>query len=181
MDDVGLPFDSAQGGELVEPLLKAYWEQLHDRLVESRGLLSAKIDALLKSEIDKRGFPDFDEHRYAAYREASLAFLEERIEAYNPVGLQYLFDPDRRREAAELEFGLDWFNGRDEFERLLDAAGRKAGSGLTDEQLCQSAGELIREMGAYPDHSIIAGYEAAPAPQKLADYIVARAIEEVIY
>lgn len=167
MDEVGL-------------LLKAYWEQLHDRLVESRGLLSAKIDTLLRSEIDKREFPGFDKHRYAAYQEASLAFLEERIEAYNPVGLQYLFDPDRRREAAELEFGLDWFSGREEFERLLDAAACKAGPGLTDEQLRQSAGELIREMGAYPNRSIIAGYEAAPTSQKLADYIVARAIEEII-
>jgi len=167
MDEVGL-------------LLKAYWEQLHDRLVESRGLLSVKIDTLLKSEIDKRGFPGFDEHGYAAYREASLAFLEERIEAYNPVGLQYFFDADRRREAAELEFGLDWFDGREEFGRLLDAAARKAGPGITDEQLRRAAGELIREMGAYPDRSIIAGYEAAPAPQKLADYVVARAIEEVI-
>jgi hypothetical protein len=166
MDEVGL-------------LLKAYWEQLHDRLVENRNLLSAKIDALLKNEIDKRGFPDFDEHRYTAYREASLAFIEERIEAYNPVGLQYLFDPDRRREAAELEFGLDWFDGRGEFERLLDAAARKARPGITDEQLRRAAGELIREMGAYPNRSIIAGYEAAPTSQKLADYIVARAIEEV--
>jgi hypothetical protein len=167
MDEVGL-------------LLKAYWEQLHDRLVESRDLLSAKIDALLKSEIGKRGFPDFDEHKYAAYREVSLAFVEERIEAYNPVGLQYLFDPDRRREAAGLEFGLDWFNSREEFERLLDAAARKARQGTGDEQLRLTAGELIREMGAYPDHSIIDDYEASPALQKLADYIVARAIEEVI-
>ncbi len=167
MDEVGL-------------LLKAYWEQLHDRLVESRGLLSAKIDTLLKNEIDKRGFPDFDEHRCTAYREASKAFIEERIEAYNPVGLQYLFDPQNRREAAELEFGLDWFDGRGEFERLLDAAAHKTGPGITDEQLRRAAGELIREMGAYPDHSIIAGYEAAPATQKLADYIAAQAIEEFI-
>jgi hypothetical protein len=154
MDEVGL-------------LLKAYWEQLHDRLVENRGLLSEKIDKLLKNEIDKRGFPDFDEHRYTAYREASL-------------GLQYLFDPQSRREAAEMEFGLDWFDSRGEFERLLDAAARKARPKVTDEQLRLAAGELIHEMGAYPDHSIIAGYEAAPATQKLADYIAAQAIEEVI-
>jgi hypothetical protein len=161
-------------------LLKAYWEQLHDRLVKNRDRLSAKIEILLKREIDKQGFPDFDEDKYAAYKEASLAFVEERIESYNPLGLQYLFDAQSRREAAQLEFELDWFDSRQEFEQLLDAAAGKIKPGLTDEQLRRSAAELIREKGAYPDKSIIAGFAADPQPAKLADYITARAIEEVI-
>ena len=161
-------------------LLKAYWEHLHDRLVENKPLLTAKVQTLLKTEFDNRRFPDLDEHKYAAYKEASLAFVEERIETYNPVGLQYLFDARRRHGAAELEFGLDWFNSREEFEQLLSAAARKAVQGLTDEQLVRLTAELIREMGAYPDKSIIAGFKADPQPVKLPDYIVALAIEEVI-
>jgi len=167
MDDVGL-------------LLKAYWEQLHDRLAENRGPLSTQIEILLKAELDRQKFPDIDEHKYAAYREVSLAFVEERIETYNPVGLQYLFDASKRREAAELEFELDWFNSRREFNDLVDAAARNARQGMTDEQLRQAVCELIRSCGAYPDRSIIAGYETNPTSQKLADYVVARAIEELI-
>jgi hypothetical protein len=162
-------------------LLKSYWERLHDLLSENRNLLSAKIEVLLKAEFDKPRFPGLDGHKYAAYLEASLAFVEERIETYNPLGLQYLFDSENRREAAELGFGLDWFNGKKEFEQLVDAAGRRTRPDMTDEQLQQSADELIREMGAYPDKSIIAGFEADPTHGKLADYVVARAIEDFIF
>jgi len=42
------------------------------------------------------------------------------------------------------------------------------------------AAELITQVGAFPDKSIIAGYEAKPGLRKLPDYIVARAIEEII-
>jgi hypothetical protein len=168
MDEIGL-------------LLKVYWERLHELLSENRDLLSAKIEVLLKAEFDKPGFPGLDKHKHPAYLEAALAFVEERIETYNPVGLQYLFDSNNRREAAELSFGLDWFNGKKEFEQLVAAAEHKAKPAMSDEQLQQSADELIREMGAYPDKSIIAGFEADPTPQKLADYVVARAIENFIF
>jgi len=168
MDEVGL-------------VLKAYWERLHNLLSQNRDLLSDKIKVLLKAEFDKPRFPGLDEHKYPAYLEAALAFVEERIETYNPVGLQYLFDSNNRREAAELGFGLDWFNGKKEFEQLVDAAGRRTRPGMTDQQLQKSADELIREMGAYPDKSIIAGFDADPTPQKLADYVVARAIEDFIF
>ncbi len=166
MDDVGL-------------LLKAYWEKLHELLAENKDLVAEKIDVLLNGETERRNY-SFDEVKYSAYREAALSFVEERIETYNPVGMQYLFAPDRRREAAELEFGLDWFDGKGEFERILKAAGHKARPNQTDEQIRRAACELIREMGAYPDRSIIAGYEADPQERKLADYVVAIAIEEVI-
>ena len=166
MDEVGL-------------LLKAYWEQLHDRLVENRELLAAKIETILKKEIAQSRFPGFDKDKYTAYRDAAFDFLEERIEAYNPVGLQYLFDANRRQEAAELEFGLDWFNSKEEFQRLLDATARKAVPGMNDEQLYQAACVLISEMGAYPDNSIIAGFETSPELKKLPDYIVAKALEEL--
>jgi hypothetical protein len=51
---------------------------------------------------------------------------------------------------------------------------------MSDGQLREAAGALIRKMGAYPDRSIIAAYEASPATRKLPDYVVARAIEEII-
>jgi hypothetical protein len=35
-------------------------------------------------------------------------------------------------------------------------------------------------VGAFPDKSIISAYEADPALGKLPDYVVARAIEEII-
>jgi hypothetical protein len=106
--------------------LNAYWERLHGLLAENRNRMSAEIETLLKDEIDKRRFPGFDADTYHAYYEAAVAFMEERIEAYNPVGLQYLFNPQHRREAAELEFGLDWFDAREEFRQIVASAARKA-------------------------------------------------------
>jgi len=63
---------------------------------------------------------------------------------------------------------------------IVEAAREKARAGLTDEDLRSMAEELIREAGAFPDNSIISGYQAGPILQKLPDYIVARAIEEII-
>ncbi len=51
---------------------------------------------------------------------------------------------------------------------------------MTDEKMYRLADELIKKLGAYPDKSIISAYEAKPALGKLPDYIVARAIEEII-
>ncbi len=161
-------------------LLKAYWERLHELLLDNRDILKKRIADLLKAEVVHRGLAGFDERKFSAYREAAEAFLEERIEAYNPVGLQYLFDSDKRREAAELEFGLDWFNGRAEFDRLLASAARRAKPDMNDDLLQQAVLDLIREAGAYPDMSIIAGYEAKPGLNRLPDYIVAKATEEII-
>jgi len=97
--------------------------------------LPAKIDELLTEEIKVRGFGDFDEDKYAAYRDACLAFVDERIEAYNPVGIQYLFDRTRAKDAFELELQLNWYNSKAEFEALVEAARSKAKIGLTEENL----------------------------------------------
>jgi len=83
-------------------------------------------------------------------------------------------------EAFELELQLNWYDSRAEFTDLVAAAREKARAGLTDEDLRSMAEELIREAGAFPDSSIISGYQAGPLLQKLPDYIVARAIEEII-
>ena len=161
-------------------LLKAYYEALYERLVAGKELLAARIEELLAQEITEREFENFDEDKYAAYKDACLAFIDERIETYNPFGIQYTFDHTRAREAFELELQLDWYDSRAEFEALTEAARRKAQGGLTEERLRPLAEELIKESGAFPDKSIISGYQAEPALRKLPDYIVARAIEEII-
>ena len=49
-----------------------------------------------------------------------------------------------------------------------------------EEKLEILAEELIKEVGAFPDKSIISAYEVEPSLRKLPDYIVARTIEEII-
>jgi len=161
-------------------LLKAYYEALYERLEAGKELLAARIEKLLAEEIAERGFENFDEAKYAAYKDACLSFVDERIETYNPFGIQYTFDRTRAREAFELELQLDWYDSRAEFEALAQAARGKAEEGVTEEGLRPLAEELIKELGAFPDKSIISAYEAEPGLRKLPDYIVARTIEEII-
>jgi len=161
-------------------LLKAYYEALYERLEASKVLLAGRIDKLLAEEIAIRGFDDFDETKYTAYKDACLAFVDERIETYNPIGLQYTFDRTRAKDAFELELQLDWYDSRAEYEDLVQTARSKVKAGITEERLQPLAEELIKELGAFPDMSIIAAYEAEPGLRKLPDYIVARAIEEII-
>jgi len=73
-------------------LLQAYYEQLYGRLEARRSRLTSKVDELLAAELDAQGYEGFDDEKYAAYKDACLAFVDERIESYNPVCLQYVFD-----------------------------------------------------------------------------------------
>ncbi|MHC4806182.1 MAG: hypothetical protein ACYTBX_07950, partial [Planctomycetota bacterium] len=109
-----------------------------------------------------------------------LAFVDERLEAYNPIGIQYLFDRSSAKEAFELELQLNWYDSQAEFEALVKAARSKAETGLTEENLRQRAEELIEQVHAFPDNSIISAYQAQPGLRKLPDYVVARAIEKII-
>jgi predicted dinucleotide-utilizing enzyme len=79
-----------------------------------------------------------------------------------------------------LELQLNWYDSRAEFEALVEAARSKAETEVTEERLQSLAEELIKEVGAFPDNSIISIYEAKPGLNKLPDYIVARTIEEII-
>jgi hypothetical protein len=81
--------------------------------------------------------------------------------------------------AFKLELQLDWYDSRAEFEALVKAA-RSRAEEVTEESLGWLAEELIGQVGAFPDKSIIAGYEEKPGLQKLPDYIVARAIEGIL-
>jgi hypothetical protein len=149
-------------------LLKAYYEALYERLEAQKEVLSAKIDEFLAEEIEKRGFEGLNEEKYKAYRDACLAFIDERIEAYNPIGIQYLYDRCSAKEVIELELQLNWYDSTNEFQSLVEIVHRKVSKDLTDEQLKS------------PDKSIISAYEAKPGLNKLPDYIVALTIEEVI-
>ncbi len=160
-------------------LIQAYYEALYERLEAQKPLMATRIDELLAEEVAARGYEDFDDQKYDAYRDACLAFVDERIEAYNPTGLQYLFDRDVAKDAFELELQLDWYDSRAEFEVLAKTARSKAAD-VNEESLELLVAELIGQVGAFPDKSIIAGYEAKPELRKLPDYIVARTIEEII-
>jgi hypothetical protein len=161
-------------------LLKAYYELLYDRMAEERPRLVERVDELLPAEVARQGFRDMDADRLAAYQEACVAFLDERLEAYNPIGIQYTFGPTPSRLAAELEFELNWYNSRREFAELVAAARSLAGSGVPEGALPGLADELIRQVGAFPDRSILETYAAEPALPKLPDYLVACIIEEII-
>jgi len=160
-------------------LLQAYYEVLYGRLEAQRPLLTAKVDELLAGEVAAQEYEGFDDQKYAAYKDACLAFADERIEAYNPVGLQYLFDREVTKDAFDLELQLDWYDSRAEFEILVKSARSKAAH-VDKESVELLAAELIMQVGAFPDKSIIAGYEAKPGLRKLPDYIAARTIEEII-
>lgn len=167
----------------IDLLLRAYYEALYEQLTrqwQDRALLTARIEKLLTEEVAKLGPGSFDKEKFDAYKDASLAFIDERIEAYNPIGIQYTFDLTARQRAIELELQLNWYDSTAEFQQLLQAARSKIAIPLTDQTLYQAVCELIAEVGAFPDESIISAYQESPALNKLPDYIVARAIEEVI-
>jgi len=161
-------------------VLQAYYERLYERLETGRARLVARINMLLPAEIERRGFGPMGSEKVQAYREACHAFVDERLETYNPIGIQYTFDRRSSPQAAELEFQFNWYNSRAEFEALVTAAQSLAGEDVADEMLGDLAAELIRQVGAFPDQSIIAGYAEQPTLQKLPDFIVACAIEQVI-
>jgi hypothetical protein len=161
-------------------LLNAYYEALHERLQASQNLLAERVDRLLRDEIQKQSFSGFGSEKFTAYLEACMAFVDERMEAYNPIGIQYTFDSSRRKEAAKLEFQLDWYDSRAEFHTLVEAAKAKSRQPDSEQRPTELAEELIGELGAFPDASIISTYEAGPALGRLPDYVVARAIEETI-
>jgi hypothetical protein len=161
-------------------LLKAYYEALYELLQANKKFLKMRVEELLVEEVTERCFEDFDDDKYAAYVEACIAFIDERIEIYNPFGIQYTFDQSRRREAFELELQLDWYDSRTEFDNLVRTARRKAQAEDVEERLDSLAEELIKELGAFPDKTIISSYESEPGLRKLPDYIVARVLEEII-
>jgi hypothetical protein len=161
-------------------LLQAYYERLHELMAARRAELLSRVDELLDAEVARRGFGEMSGDKLAAYRETCVAFIDERQEAYNPIGIQYTFDRSTSRGAAELEFQLNWYNSRGEFADLVAAARSLAAEAVSDEALPDHVEELIRRAGAFPDRSILTAYQVEPTLQKLPDYIVACVIEEIV-
>lgn len=162
-------------------LLKVYYERLHERMEMRRSHLLLRVEELLADEIAAQGFDAMDAEKFSAYREACEAFVDERLEMYNPIGVQYTFGNVPSPLAAELEFQLNWYDSRAEFQNLVATAHSLAAEGVSDDTMTDLAEELIRRAGAFPDRSIITGYHAEPTLQKLPDYIVACGIEEILY
>src|SRR4030042_4416757 len=136
-------------------LIKAYYEALYELLEARKDSLTGRITAVLAEEIQSGGYEDFDGEKFSAYSEACQAFIDERIEMYNPFGIQYLYDRGRAKEAFELELQLNWYDSRPEFEALVEAAHSKAELIATQEDFEPMATELMKEVGAFPDKSII--------------------------
>jgi len=164
----------------VRLLTNAYFEALYEVLVSNKDKLVSQMQGLLRAQIDKGTFSDWDESKFSAYLEACMAFLDERIETYNPVGVQHTFDHVSDAETLELEFALSWYDGRAEYTRLIKVARQKSETEIPEDRMCEVALEMIQQLGAYPDWSIIAGYEKQPTLNKLPDYVVAQVIEREI-
>lgn len=162
-------------------ILKAYYEAVYNMLETARDALAARISELLAREVEKRRFDGFDEDKFSAYRDACIAFIDERVETFNPIGYQYTFDRGSVQGAFELELQLNWYDARPEFNALVEAARDKAKTPVTDNNLRSLAADLITELGVFPDKSIISTYQAKPTLLKLPDYIVALAIEEIAH
>lgn len=161
-------------------LLNAYYEVLHDLLVENKSRLTETAGSLLREELKNRSFGSFNRNKYDAYLDACLAFIAERTEMYNPIGIQYTVDRIPSGLAQELELQLNFYDSRSEFQELKDAAAELTQQGISDDQLPRLVNELIAQVGAFPDKSIIAAYRADPTLNKLPDYITALSIEKTI-
>ena len=161
-------------------LMKAYFEALHEILVEKKDIIAENIKGELSKEIKNRGFEGFNQEKFAAYWEACLAFIEERTESYNPFGVQYLYDSRNRTEASKLELQLDWYDSRAEYKALFAAAQKKIENYTPEKDFQILVKELIREFGAFPNRSIISTYRAKPTLNRLPDYVVARLIEGIL-
>jgi len=161
-------------------LLCAYYETLHNFLIENKGNIEAAINKAVAAELKALKPADFNAEKFDAYRDAAVAFLDERIETYNPIGIQYTLDRIPTALALQLELQLNWFDSTAEFEQLKQAAAELAEPATSDGRLKELASELIHRSGAFPDRSIVSAYHADPSLQKLPDYALAKAIEELI-
>ena len=159
-------------------LLNAYFETLYNTLLEHKEAVYKEIDRLLTPEIDK--LEAVSSERINAYREACIAFVDERLEMYNPIGLQYTYDNQSRKFAKELELQLNWFDSTEEYNALLEKIKEIVKSGFDEQKVEQYAKQLIKESGAFPDKSIVEAFKEKPALQKIPDYVVACSIEKII-
>ena len=166
-------------------VLNAYFERLCDLLEGAKPRTDERLKKLLDDEIDEKNYPITEAEKFTAYLEAAAAFFDERLESYNPIGIQWTMPTPTTEEAFQIESILDWYDSRPEFDTLCRAARQKAqrldaGSEDPDQLLQKLSEELINQCGAYPDKSIIQTYQTHPQLNHLPDYIVSCLIEQII-
>jgi len=166
-------------------VLNAYFERLCDLLEGAKPRTDERLKKLLNDEIDERNYHIAEAEKFTAYLEAAAAFFDERLESYNPIGIQWTMPTPTAEEAFQIESILDWYDSRPEFDTLCRTARRKArrfepGSEESDRLLQKLADELINECGAYPNKTIIQTYQTQPQLNHLPDYIVSCLIEKII-
>ena len=161
-------------------LLNAYFEALYNLLLEQKAFVYSRIEQFLPQEFAKLDTAAGTAEKLNAYRDACLAFVDERLEMYNPIGLQYTFDNNAREFARQLELQLNWFDSTNEFKNLLEGIREIETTGFDEAELPQLVNQLIRKFGAFPDKSIIESYRQHPSLQKLPDFLVAESVEKMI-
>ena len=161
-------------------LIEAYFEKLHQILSTNKSALQARVDKIIQLEVRSKGFDLSDREKLCSYQQTSYAFIEERIEMYNPIGIQRAYPPHQRKAAAEFEFEIDWYNSRAEFQQLLETASEITKPDMNDAEIKKAVSRLIQLFPAYPDGSIITGYKDRPDLLHLPDYAVSKAIEELL-
>ncbi len=165
-------------------LMNAYIETLYERLCRRKETCIEQMKPLLYCEIDAQQFDLHRPDKFEAYLEACVAFLDERLESYNPIGLQWTFPQTTVKEAFEMEAIVDWYDSHEEFEHLCRCIESKLhpyhDEGLSEETIRRLAAELVTEHGAYPNQSIIETYRDRPQKNHLPDLIVATAIEKTL-
>ena len=159
-------------------ILNAYYERLYNLLLENKGQVIRSINDLLPRAL--AGFGSFDEDKKEAYLEAALSFLDERLEMYNPLGIQYTFDNVNREFARQLELQLNFFDSTEEFLSITEKIEEFTKEGFDEEKMGCYANELVGLFSAFPDRSIIEAYKSKPALNKIPDYVLAESIEDVI-
>jgi len=160
-------------------IFNAYYEFLYNTLLERRERISDTIKNLLPAELSH--FGPYSSDNFDAYFDACLAFLDERLEMYNPFGVQYTFDNLHSAFAKKLELQLSWFDSSREFEDLEGAVDEILALGFDENKLDDYVGRLVLRFGAYPDRSIIDSFRLNPAARKLPDFLLAQSIEQVIH
>jgi hypothetical protein len=165
-------------------VMNAYIETLYERLNVQKIVCIQQMRPLLQSEIAEQRFDIHRPDKFDAYLEACVAFLDERLESYNPIGLQWTFPQTTIKEAFEMEAIVDWYDSRDEFDTLCQRIKAKLQSyndgACSEEVIGRLADELIAEHGAYPNQSIIETYRRRPQKNHLPDLVVATAIEATL-
>ena len=77
-------------------VLKVYYERLYELMEARRPEMLSRVDELLSAEVARQRFGDMGADKLAAYREACVAFIDERLESWNSSLTGTTADPSSR-------------------------------------------------------------------------------------